>query len=238
MQALIFDTEFTWPAGFETADKNGSVRIPHPPNAVIESIAFVSITGEEVKLGTMKGATERDRVGVFVTSWAKNKPTMVSFNGRCADVPLLLARCIHHRIVPGPWTFDVGFANRYRSPHHVDLYDVLGCYGANRSGGLHDWARCVGWPGKMGTTGDDVAALLKTPNGRAFVDAYCLADAVQTAAVWLRFCLLTGSEGVGPEKYARLAANLHKAALADERTRAVAELVDIETWIGAAREAA
>lgn len=238
MQSLIFDTEYVWPTGFATFDKEGVERIPHAPNAVIESIAYVLIDGEKVSLGTIEAPNERERVAQFLGRWSKKKPTMVTFNGRCAELPLLIARCMHHRIVPGAWTYDVGFASRYRSPNHVDLYDMLGLYGANRSGGLSDWARCCGWPGKMGTTGGDVKTLLAQPDGRKFVDAYCLSDAVQTAAVWLRFLLLTEGEGVTPESYGRLAGNLLSAALADERVRAVAELVDAEVWLGTQREAA
>lgn len=237
MRALIFDTEFVWPAGFERTTKDGEPRVPHAPNAVVESIAYVSIAevedGHAIKLGTIDATTERDRVGRFVTTWGRTRPVMVTFNGRTSDVPLLLARCMHHRIVPGAWTFDVGFANRYRSPHHVDLYDVLGLYGANRSGGLDDWARCVGWPGKIGTSGGDVAALLQQPDGRRFVDAYCLGDAVQTAAVWLRFCLLTAE--IAPELYAILAQKLLEAVLADERVSAIGAMVDRVAWLGGER---
>ncbi len=220
MTTIVFDTEYTWAPGLERADKDGTPRIPHPPNAIVESIAYVAFDTAAVRLGTVRAATEGERVRSFVERWHKGQPRLVTFNGRGCDVPLLLARLMHHGICAPLFAGAVVGANRYRHGAHLDLYDILGGYGAQRSGGLDDWARCVGWPGKGDVDGGDVAAMLLKEGGRERVDAYCLRDAVQTAAVWLRYELTTG--GMVLEEFTTRGRALVDAASADDRT---AELV-------------
>lgn len=235
MRALVFDTEFVWAPGMSRSDEDGNERVPHPPNAIVESIGFVSLatSSEEfgtptVKLGTVVAETERERVRKFVDAWDKTKPRLVTFNGRGADVPLILARLLSYGLVAPAFTGAIAFGNRYRGEAHHDLYDLLGNYGAQRRGGLDDWARCIGWPGKGDVDGSDVARLLAGEDGRALVDAYCLCDAVQTAAVYLRFCLVNGE--ISTNEYRALARELHRAALEDPRTTKVAGRVDVKTW--------
>ncbi len=230
MNTLVFDTEFVWVPGCERQDKEGAERIPHPPNASIESIAYVSIASPSdgkpasVKLGVIRGETERERVVSFVRGWHKNRPRLVTYGGRQADVPLLVARLMHHGVVSPQFAGGIGLAYRFRHEQQLDLYDVLGGYGAQRSGGLDDWARCIGWPGKGDTCGDDVKRLITEPGGRAKVDAYCLCDAVQTAALLLRYELTLGA--LEPAEYTELAGRLLHAACADDRTLKMAAKVD------------
>lgn len=234
MNLLAMDTEFVWDDGMERHDRaTGEVRIPHAPGARIEVIGYCSIKHEDgknrVALGVARGTTEAERVAYFIGAWERSKPVLATFNGRTADLPLLFARCMRHRIIPQAFTYDVVFANRYRSPMHLDMYDLLGNYGAQRSGGLDDWARTIGWPGKGDVDGSQVAGLLKTSEGRAKVEAYCIADAVQTAALALRFQLLT--RDIRPEVYADAAAELLRATIADPRTKALGEAVDRDVWL-------
>lgn len=232
MNTLVFDTEYVWVEGCERTDKEGNPRSPHPPNAVIESIAYVAIDYHPAKLtiGVAKGEVERDRVQGFVAGWVKaGQPRLVTFGGRQADVPLIAARLMHHGTVAPEFFGGVLAAYRFRHENQLDLYDVLGSYGANRAGGLDDWARCIGWPGKGDTDGSKVAELLKAPGGRERVNAYCLSDAVQTAAVLLRYELATGS--VDPGLYAELAAGLLAIARKDPRTASVGAGVDEQRFL-------
>lgn len=239
MRALTIDTEFTWLPGFERFDDKGERRVPHPPNACIESIAYVSIvagptTPLSVAIGTIAAATEAERVAGFLARWEKTKPEIVTFGGRQADIPLITARCLAHRIPARDWLRQIAFAKRY-SGAHVDIYDELGGYGAQRYGGLDDWARCVGWPGKGDVTGADVGTLIERGE-RAKVDAYCLADAVQSAAVFLRLCLAKGRIDDG--QYLMAARELLRVARADERVSDVAMQVNELAWLGPVSEAA
>lgn len=241
MSTIVFDTEYTWVEGLERTNLDGSDRVPHPPNAQIESIAYVAITynpSPAVRLGVVRGANEHERVAGFVNGWKKQRPRLVTYGGRNADVPLLVARMMRHALTSPEFAGGIGLAYRFRHEQQLDLYDVLGGYGAQRSGGLNDWARCVGWPGKDGVDGSKVAELLKQPGGRALVDAYCLCDAVQTAAVLLRYELTLGA--IERDEYSALAGALLAAARDDARTASIAAKVDasfVTPWIEPARAA-
>lgn len=221
---LAIDTEFTWD-GVEPVDRRtGEIRFPHPPLAHIAVIGFCSVSAKVIKCGVIAGETERDRVAKFVDVWERSLLPIVTFNGRSCDVPLIFARCMHYGIPAVEFARNVVFTNRYRSPGHIDLYDQLGNYGAQRAGGLDDWARCVGWPGKLEMDGSKVGEALRTPEGRRVVEAYCIADAVQTAAVRLRFDLVTGA--LSRELYLETARRLITAA-----TPELSGLVDISNWL-------
>lgn len=235
MRVLVFDTEYRWAAGLSRKDNEGIDRVPHPPNATIEAIGFVSITSTDsmvepptVRIGTIKGATERDRVATFIRAWSKTKPSLVTFSGRIADVPLLFARCIRYGLVVPQFTTGVAHGNRYRGDAHFDMHDLLGNYGAQRFGGMDDWARCIGWPGKGDVSGGDVAALLD--GGKAdVVDAYVLSDAVQEAAIWLRYCLASG--GSSEVEFQAIAIELLRACDADPRVAEVSKRVDRKLFL-------
>ncbi len=238
MSTIVFDTEFTWVEGLERTDlRDGIERCPHPPNAKIESIAYVAISyapSPSVRLGVVNGETERERVASFIGRWQERRPRLVTYGGRNADVPLLVARLMRHGITSTQFAGGIGLAYRFKHEQQLDLYDVLGGYGAQRSGGLNDWARCIGWPGKGDTSGKDVKELVKQPGGRALVDAYCLCDAVQTAAVLLRYELTLGA--IERDEYSSLAAGLLKVARDDARTASIAAKVDesfVTPWAGA-----
>ena len=233
MNLLGMDTEFVWDEGMIRLDDAGQPRIPHAPGARIEVIGFCSVKHEGGKasaaIGIARGETEAERIANFIGAWERSQPVIATFNGRCADLPLLFARCMRHGIIPHGFTYEVAFANRYRSPMHLDMYDLLGNYGAQRSGGLDDWARTIGWPGKGDVDGSQVAELVKTRDGRKKVEAYCMADAVQTAALALRFQLIT--RAIAPDVYEAVAAELLRAAIDDPRTAAVGQAVNRKMWL-------
>lgn len=238
MRALVLDTEYTWAPGLSRSDEDGTERVPHPPNAVVEAVAWVSLatsdaalTPPTVKLGTIQAPTERERVVRVLTAWQKTRPRLVTFGGRAADIPVLSARCLHHGIAAPDWWGNVVFGNRYRGETHHDLHDLLGQYGAQRRGTLDDWARACGWPGKGDVDGSDVARLLEGGQ-RDVVDAYCLSDAVQTAAVYLRYCLATGE--LSPNAYTALAEELLRVVDADPRVRQVGAQVDRSRFVSVA----
>lgn len=239
MNHLIIDTEYTWAPGHGQLDAEGKPKVPHPPNAVIQSIAFVwlraDVGGAKVKMGVVRGHDESSRLRHFLDGLSKtNNPTLVTFNGRGSDVPLITARLMCHGIQSRQWAL-IHAASRYREYDHVDLYDLLGLYGAQRRGGLDDWAQCIGWPGKLGVDGSQVASLLAAGK-RDEVDAYCLCDAVQTAALFIRHQYT--SDAIDQVTYLEAAGALLTAAQYDERTVAMAIMVDHETWFLGQKERA
>lgn len=182
---------------------------------------------EVVSIGALSfdGYLANPRLGVFVpkssdrelglleafASWfeSRKRPTLVTWNGRRYDVPVLAMRMFRHGI-PAPWFFDRELRKRYTEDGHLDLADHLTDHGAARAMRLGDVAKTIGLPGKLGTDGGDVAGLYAA--GKiGEIDAYCLADVAQTAFVFLR--------------YQRLANRLDLGAYR-ERVRAVLDAVD------------
>ena len=134
----------------------------------------------------------------FWKGWeAYRRPTLVSFNGRTFDIPLLeLAAFRYGLSLPG-WfnsnckTYEQP-RNRYNSECHLDLQDVLTNFGAARfSGGLNLAANLLGKPGKMDVQGYMVQDIYN--EGRvAEINDYCRCDVLDTYFVFLRCAVLQG----------------------------------------------
>jgi len=134
----------------------------------------------------------------FWRGWrAYHQPTLVTFNGRGFDVPLMELAAFRFGLSVPQW-FNLGAKNfeqnryRYNNHAHVDLYDLLTNYGATRfTGGLDLAANLLGKPGKMETKGHMVQDLFH--EGRlAEINEYCRCDVLDTYFVFLRSAVLTG----------------------------------------------
>ena len=126
------------------------------------------------------------------------KATLVTYNGRSFDLPVIALRSLAHA-VPMPWYYrESSTRYRYSEHGHLDLCDWLADHGAVRAGSLDALARLVGLPGKVGVDGSQVEGLYAA--GRLDeIERYCLADVAQTALLFLRFQLLRGQ--LSPEAY-------------------------------------
>jgi predicted PolB exonuclease-like 3'-5' exonuclease len=83
------------------------------------------------------------------------------------------------------------YRQRYAADWHLDLADALSEYGASRRISLDLAARLVGAPGKLDTSGADVAQL--HAEGRIEdIRAYCVTDVLSTSLVWLSWLRLEG----------------------------------------------
>ena len=134
----------------------------------------------------------------FWRGWeAYRRPTLVSFNGRTFDLPLLeLAAFRYGLSLPG-WFDSSGKTyeqprNRYNAEAHLDLHDVLTNFGASRfNGGLNLVANLLGKPGKMDVQGYMVQDLWN--EGKlAQINDYCRCDVLDTYFVFLRAMVLVG----------------------------------------------
>jgi len=154
---------------------------------------------------------ERRILETFLSSWfPKCNPVFVGFNSRNADLHILAQRAIVNgvsapdfakRVAEKPWN----------SPD-IDLMEIVGGRGRSYGCSLHEIANLCGIPGKLDTTGDDVAGLFYGGKTRRIVE-YNAFDALSTYLVWLRTELFAG----------RLTAAAHEAEV-----RLVRDLVEAE----------
>jgi predicted PolB exonuclease-like 3'-5' exonuclease len=101
--------------------------------------------------------------------------------------------------------------------------DFLADYGAAKSAKLDVFAKLVGFPGKVGVDGSQVAPMVHAGKLDE-VNAYCLCDVAQTAAIFLRVELLRGV--LPPDAYAARARGLLDFLDADPRVAPVMTAVD------------
>ena len=134
----------------------------------------------------------------FWQGWnAYGRPTLVSFNGRGYDIPVLELAAYRYGY-PVPAWFNVEARtyeqarNRYNSMAHLDLLDLLSNFGASRiSGGLNLLANLIGKPGKSGVDGSQVQGMYEAGEVVAIND-YCRCDVLDTYFVFLRTRVLLG----------------------------------------------
>ena len=134
----------------------------------------------------------------FWRGWEGYKhPTLVSFNGRTFDLPLLELAAFRFGVSAPAWFVNNVKSweqprNRYNSEAHLDLHDLLVNYGAAKfHGGLNLAASLLGKPGKMDVQGHMVQDLYE--EGRLTeINDYCRCDVLDTYFVFLRTRVLTG----------------------------------------------
>jgi predicted PolB exonuclease-like 3'-5' exonuclease len=125
------------------------------------------------------------------------RPTLVSFNGRGYDLPVLELAAFRYGY-PVPAWFNVQARsfeqarNRYNSDAHLDLYDLISNFGAAKmTGGLNLLANLIGKPGKTGVDGSQVQDMVDRGEADA-VNDYCRCDVLDTYFVFLRTRVLMG----------------------------------------------
>lgn len=126
-------------------------------------------------------------------------PVLVSWNGGGFDLPVLHYRALQHG-VSAPRYWDTGAEDpsfRYNNYlgrfhwRHIDLMDVIAGYQGRAVAPLDDIARLLGFPGKLGLTGQDVWRQYLNGDLRSIRD-YCETDALNTYLVYLSFERMRG----------------------------------------------
>lgn len=134
----------------------------------------------------------------FWRGWEKyRRPTLVSFNGRGFDLPLLELAAFRYGISLRGWFNTAGKnfeqpRNRFNQQSHIDLCELLTNFGSTRfTGGLNLAANLLGKPGKMEVQGNMVQDMYEA--GRlAEINDYCRCDVLDTYFVFLRTRVLVG----------------------------------------------
>ena len=151
-------------------------------------------------------APEAELIRRFYEGIERYSPTLVSWNGRGFDLPVLHYRALLHGIsAPRYWETgddDQSFRwNNYLSrfhERHTDLMDVLSGYEFRAAAPLDEIAVMTGLPGKMGMHGGAVWDRFQAGELAAIRD-YCETDVLNTYLVFLRFQLMRGR--LGAEEY-------------------------------------
>jgi predicted PolB exonuclease-like 3'-5' exonuclease len=134
----------------------------------------------------------------FWRGWEKyGRPTLVSFNGRTFDIPLLELAAFRYGLSLPSW-FNVSAKsyeqtrNRFNIESHFDLQELLTNFGSTRfTGGLNLAANLLGKPGKMDVQGHMVQDLYNAGQ-LVEINDYCRCDVLDTYFVFLRTRLLLG----------------------------------------------
>ena len=190
----IPDPELIWDAAVE--------GFPPAPFHQVVALGVLWLDGDHklLKLGAFGGEEdappdESKVLQEFADFIGERHPTMVTFNGRRFDLPVLANRMLKHG-VPFPAYYagrsgPVDYRYRYSDEGHMDLADLLTDFSASRMPSLDALAQLVGMPGKMGVDGSKVQSMHEQGK-HAEIRDYCLHDVVQTTFVFLRAELLRG----------------------------------------------
>lgn len=191
---------------------------------VVIGVLWLDENLECKKTGTIgEGKDEGPMLADFAEFMAKWEPTLVTWNGRGFDLPVLMLRSLRYG-VSAPWYYrKSGYRYRYSTDRHIDLCDVLADHGATRMTSLHGAARLIGLPGKDGVDGSQVEALFRTGQIEA-LRGYCLSDVAQTAFLFLRYRLLAGL--LDRAAYTRAATALLAAVAEDTRLAPLVARID------------
>jgi hypothetical protein len=171
-----------------------SDRVPPPPFNQIVTLGCLLLEDHVPKrLGVVgEGKSEGAILSDFAHWLDAKKPTVITWNGRAFDMPVITSRALRHGVSMPWWFTDRNTRYRYSTDGHFDLMDFLADFGAAKNARLDIYARLVGFPGKVGVDGSQVLPLVHAGKLDE-VNAYCLCDVAQTAAIFLRVELLRGS---------------------------------------------
>jgi len=132
-------------------------------------------------------------------------PTLVTFNGRGYDLPVLELAAYRYGISVPAW-FNVEARsyeqsrNRYNTAAHIDLMDLVSNFGASYvTGGLNLLANIIGKPGKTGIDGSQIQDMHDAGRVEEIND-YCRCDVLDTYFVFLRSRVLLGKLGLEAEQ--------------------------------------
>lgn len=159
------------------------------------SIAFATAGDDQIlQQVEVLGADVLGEAGLVATFWERLEAfegTLVSFNGRGFDLPVLELQALRHGC-SAPRYFGDRNGLRARHGRHCDVLDWMTNSGATRlRGGLDLVAKLVGLPGKGEVSGGDVQVLWERGDWRQ-IHRYCRDDALQTYFIYLRVQQLRG----------------------------------------------
>ena len=183
-------------------EKTGSEFLPVCFHRVVSiSAVMADGFGRFLRVSTLEGENERDKIAKFLTFIEDFNPRLVSFNGRGFDLPMIMARAMCYDLSAAAY-FETNdrdnnkskwenYRSRYDGRFHLDLLDHISDFGAVRGLKLDHICASVGLPGKYDVHGDQVLQLYYGGE-QAKIDEYCRSDVLNTYWLFLKYELLRG----------------------------------------------
>ncbi|MDX1404290.1 MAG: 3'-5' exonuclease [Woeseiaceae bacterium] len=185
---------------FKQLQKTGSDFLPlHQHRIVAISVALRTADSFRVWSLGNPDSDEAELVGRFFDGIERYSPQLVSWNGSGFDLPVLHCRALKLGIqAPRYWeTGDDDREFRYNNYlgrfhwRHIDLMDVLAGFQARGKASLEHMATLLGFPGKLGMSGDKVWECW-LGGGIEDIRNYCETDVLNTHLIFLRFEYMRG----------------------------------------------
>ena len=183
-------------------EKTGSEFLPVCFHRVVSISAVIADGfGRFLRVSTLDGENERDKIAKFLAFIEDFNPRLVSFNGRGFDLPMIMARAMCYDLSAAAY-FETNdrdnnkskwenYRSRYDGRFHLDLLDHISDFGAVRGLKLDHICASMGLPGKYDVHGDQVLQLYYTGE-QAKIDEYCRSDVLNTYWLFLKYELLRG----------------------------------------------
>jgi len=183
-------------------EKTGSEFLPVCFHRVVSiSAVMADGFGRFLRVSTLDGENERDKIAKFLAFIEDFNPRLVSFNGRGFDLPMIMARAMCYDLSAAAY-FETNdrdnnkskwenYRSRYDGRFHLDMLDHISDFGAVRGLKLDHICASMGLPGKYDVHGDQVLQLYYAGE-QAKIDEYCRSDVLNTYWLFLKYELLRG----------------------------------------------
>jgi predicted PolB exonuclease-like 3'-5' exonuclease len=195
------DEEVATAMTFKQLQKSGNEFLSLHQHRVV-AISVALRTGDSFRVWSLgdEDADEAELVRRFFDGIERYSPDLVSWNGSGFDLPVLHYRALKLGI-QAPRYWETGDSDRefkwnnYLSRfhwRHVDLMDVLAGFQVRGRASLDQTAVLLGFPGKLGMSGDKVwDKFVEGAIGE--IRDYCETDVLNTWLVYLRFEFMRGN---------------------------------------------
>ncbi|ASM35111.1 polysaccharide biosynthesis protein [Campylobacter sputorum subsp. bubulus] len=184
-------------------EKTGSEFLPVNFHKVVAiSAVLADDFGKFIRVNTISGSNEKEKISDFINFINKKNPRLASFNGRGFDLPMLMIRAMKYNI-QAPAYFEINnkefnktkwenYRSRYDGVFHLDLLDHISDFRAVSGLSLDMLCKTLNLPGKYDTHGDQVTELFYDDKLDEIYQ-YCESDTLNTYWLFLKYELLRGN---------------------------------------------
>ncbi|MBP3208149.1 MAG: 3'-5' exonuclease [Campylobacter sp.] len=199
-------------------EKTGSEFLPVCFHKVVcISAVMADKFGNFMRVSTLQGKNEKEKIAEFLKFINSHNPRLVSFNGRGFDLPMIMVRAMKYNLDANSY-FETNdqitnkskwenYRSRYDGRFHLDLLDHISDFRAVSGLKLDYLCTALGLPGKYDVSGDQVLDLYYNAKQEK-IDEYCESDTLNTYWLFLKYELLRGNLQISD--YANYLTNMQK----------------------------